>query len=82
MAWKLAAVLRGTAEPSLLDTYESERRPVAEANTALSITNWGEALRVPSALGLHPRAAALLSDAAAAGEAGGDDTCTSCIVPV
>jgi 2-polyprenyl-6-methoxyphenol hydroxylase-like FAD-dependent oxidoreductase len=29
LAWKLAAVLTGTADPSLLDTYETERRPVA-----------------------------------------------------
>lgn len=30
LAWKLAAVLRGAPEP-LLDTYETERRPVAAA---------------------------------------------------
>ncbi|MFL1428175.1 MULTISPECIES: FAD-dependent monooxygenase, partial [unclassified Nocardiopsis] len=30
LAWKLALVLRGEAAPSLLDTYEQERRPVAE----------------------------------------------------
>ncbi|PPK71124.1 FAD-dependent monooxygenase [Actinokineospora auranticolor] len=29
LAWKLAAVLRGEADPALLDTYEQERRPVA-----------------------------------------------------
>lgn len=29
LAWKLAAVLRGTAGPGLLDTYEAERQPVA-----------------------------------------------------
>ncbi|HZF92588.1 FAD-dependent monooxygenase [Streptomyces sp.] len=29
LAWKLAAVLRGWAEPTLLDSYERERRPVA-----------------------------------------------------
>lgn len=29
LAWKLAAVLNGTAAPSLLDSYEPERRPVA-----------------------------------------------------
>ncbi|MFE3029828.1 FAD-dependent monooxygenase [Nocardia tengchongensis] len=29
LGWKLAAVLRGRAPESLLDTYESERRPVA-----------------------------------------------------
>jgi putative polyketide hydroxylase len=28
LAWKLAAVLNGTAGPELLDTYQAERRPV------------------------------------------------------
>lgn len=32
LAWKLAAVLQGWAGEDLLDTYESERRPVACAN--------------------------------------------------
>ena len=30
LAWKLAAVLKGQAAPSLLDTYSEERAPVAE----------------------------------------------------
>ncbi|SBT37286.1 FAD-dependent monooxygenase [Micromonospora auratinigra] len=30
LGWKLAATVRGWAPPGLLDTYESERRPVAE----------------------------------------------------
>ncbi|HLH32899.1 MAG TPA: FAD-dependent monooxygenase [Terriglobia bacterium] len=30
LAWKLASVLRGDAGPELLDTYERERRPVAQ----------------------------------------------------
>jgi 2,4-dichlorophenol 6-monooxygenase len=30
LAWKLAAVLRGQADPSLLETYSTERAPVAE----------------------------------------------------
>jgi hypothetical protein len=32
LAWKLAAVLRGNADPVLLDSYDPERRPVAEAS--------------------------------------------------
>ncbi|MFE9255817.1 FAD-dependent oxidoreductase [Streptomyces sp. NPDC006879] len=31
LAWKLAAVLRGEAGEELLDSYDTERRPVAEA---------------------------------------------------
>ncbi|MEV6315819.1 FAD-dependent monooxygenase [Streptomyces sp. NPDC051776] len=34
LAWKLAAVLNGWAGPGLLETYEEERRPVAEATSA------------------------------------------------
>jgi hypothetical protein len=30
LAWKLALVYHGAAEPALLDSYEAERRPVAE----------------------------------------------------
>ncbi|KAI5360415.1 putative FAD-binding domain, phenol hydroxylase dimerization domain, Thioredoxin-like superfamily [Septoria linicola] len=30
LGWKLAAVINGEAKPSLLETYESDRRPVAE----------------------------------------------------
>ncbi|MFC9298902.1 FAD-dependent oxidoreductase [Streptomyces sp. NPDC057011] len=33
LAWKLAAVLGGTAGPGLLETYESERLPVARATS-------------------------------------------------
>jgi putative polyketide hydroxylase len=36
LGWKLGWVLRGWAGPELLDTYECERRPVAEHNVARS----------------------------------------------
>jgi 3-(3-hydroxy-phenyl)propionate hydroxylase len=36
LAWKLAWVLRGEASPSLLDTYEAERKPVARDNLAVT----------------------------------------------
>jgi 2-polyprenyl-6-methoxyphenol hydroxylase-like FAD-dependent oxidoreductase len=39
LAWKLAFVLSGHAGPGLLDSYESERRPVAEENLAWSLDN-------------------------------------------
>ncbi|HYP47963.1 MAG TPA: FAD-dependent monooxygenase [Thermoleophilaceae bacterium] len=36
LGWKLGWVLRGWAEPGLLDSYEAERRPVAEYTAARS----------------------------------------------
>jgi putative polyketide hydroxylase len=36
LGWKLAWVLRGWADPKLLDSYETERRPVAEHNVERS----------------------------------------------
>ena len=33
LSWKLASVLKGQAAPSLLDSYESERHPLAVRNT-------------------------------------------------
>ncbi|WP_035847272.1 FAD-dependent monooxygenase [Kitasatospora azatica] len=36
LAWKLAAVLAGRAGAALLDSYQAERRPVAELTCALS----------------------------------------------
>jgi putative polyketide hydroxylase len=37
LAWKLALVTRGVASPALLDTYDSERRPVAEGTLAQAL---------------------------------------------
>jgi putative polyketide hydroxylase len=39
LVWKLTRVLRGTAPESLLDSYDTERRPVAESNAAWSTEN-------------------------------------------
>ena len=50
LAWKLAEVVRGASDPSLLATYETERRPHAEAVTALSI----EAGRTLARLAVDP----------------------------
>ncbi len=36
LGWKLAAVTQGWAPESLLDTYESERRPIAQRNTTFA----------------------------------------------
>jgi 2-polyprenyl-6-methoxyphenol hydroxylase-like FAD-dependent oxidoreductase len=37
LAWKLALVLRGAANQSLLATYDRERRPVIEATLAQAL---------------------------------------------
>lgn len=39
LAWKIALVLCGAADPSLLDSYEIERRPVARINIEQSVHN-------------------------------------------
>ena len=39
LGWKLAAVLGGWAAPSLLESYDHERRPVAQSNTDFSVLN-------------------------------------------
>jgi hypothetical protein len=39
LVWKLAAVERGWAGPGLLDSYATERRPVARANADKSLEN-------------------------------------------
>ncbi|KAA0056408.1 putative polyketide hydroxylase [Cucumis melo var. makuwa] len=57
LAWKLAAVLQDIASPSILNTYEMERRPIALFNTALSVKNFKAAMEVPAALGLDPKIA-------------------------
>ncbi|KAL0336004.1 UNVERIFIED_CONTAM: putative polyketide hydroxylase [Sesamum radiatum] len=57
LAWKLASVLKGIAPPSILSTYEIERRQIALFNTALSVQNFKAAMAVPAALGLDPRIA-------------------------
>jgi aklavinone 12-hydroxylase len=40
LAWKLAAVLTGQAGPALLDSYDPERRTVAELVVAESLANY------------------------------------------
>jgi 2-polyprenyl-6-methoxyphenol hydroxylase-like FAD-dependent oxidoreductase len=37
LAWKLAMVIRGEADPGLLDTYDEERRPVIAATLAQAL---------------------------------------------
>jgi 2,4-dichlorophenol 6-monooxygenase len=54
LCWKLAAVLRGTASAELLDTYESERRPVDQRNCQRSIENAVNHFAIGETLGLSP----------------------------
>jgi putative polyketide hydroxylase len=41
LAWKLAAVVRGEAGPTLLDTYHDERRPVGLLTMEQALARWG-----------------------------------------
>ena len=50
LGWKLAWVLHGWAGPELLDSYEAERRPVAEHNVARSADPSGSRRRVDEEL--------------------------------
>ncbi|MEM6964158.1 MAG: FAD-dependent monooxygenase [Bacteroidota bacterium] len=56
LCWKLAMVINGNANPRLLDSYESERRPVIELNTAESLRNYHKIWEVPKSMGLNPQA--------------------------
>jgi putative polyketide hydroxylase len=78
LAWKLALVLQGHAGPALLDTYASERYPVAELTVARQTANYVERMRpdrtdltgngaesdcLSVAMGYRYRSAAVLDDA-------------------
>lgn len=51
LMWKVAAVEAGWADPSILDSYEAERRPVAQFNCDQSLANAFKLFEVPSAFG-------------------------------
>ena len=57
-AWKLAAVLDGSAPDALLDTYQAERQPVARYNAEQSLQNALRLFEIPQALGLSDDPAA------------------------
>ena len=50
LVWKIAAVEAGWAPATLLDTYESERRPVAQRNADVSLENAMRLMEVYRAL--------------------------------
>ncbi len=52
LAWKLAAVVRGTADAALLDTYELERRGVAQVNCEQSLRNAMRLVEIDIVLGV------------------------------
>jgi 2,4-dichlorophenol 6-monooxygenase len=52
LAWKLRLVMEGEADERLLDTYETERRPVAQENADHSVQNALRMLEVFEALGV------------------------------
>lgn len=54
LAWKLAHVIKGRADPSLLDSYEAERRPVAQHNANQSLANALRMIEVQVALDVLP----------------------------
>ena len=56
ICWKIAAVLKGQAEETLLDTYETERRPVDARNIQRSMENAIVHLEAGRAFGLDPAA--------------------------
>ncbi len=56
LVWKLLAVEDGWAEPTLLATYESERKPIAEINCHQSVTNAFKMILLAEALDLEPGA--------------------------
>lgn len=66
LVWKLVAVDDGLAEGSLLDSYQTERRPVAETNCNQSLTNAFKMILLAEALGLHPDATSADLEAALA----------------
>ena len=52
IAWKLQAVIQGWADKQFLDTYEAERKPIAEHNCEESLFNYHKILEVIEAFGL------------------------------
>lgn len=53
IAWKLQAVIHAGADEQLLDTYEAERKPIAEQNSEESLYNYHKILDVLEVLGLE-----------------------------
>jgi len=55
LCWKLSSVLRGNASESLLDSYESERRPLAQELIASTFKGWAASRQFVEAIGFSPK---------------------------
>jgi 2,4-dichlorophenol 6-monooxygenase len=53
IAWKLSLVLKGKASPSILDTYEIERRPIGKQITDWAFFTWKNHGVIAAAIGLQ-----------------------------
>ncbi|WP_189214094.1 FAD-dependent monooxygenase [Actinokineospora fastidiosa] len=56
LAWKLAEVLAGRADPALLDSYEAERRPVARRVVDRALYSAFNQLAITAGTGVSPAA--------------------------
>jgi 2,4-dichlorophenol 6-monooxygenase len=56
LAWKLAAVLNGTAGEALLESYEAERRPIGMRNVDWALFTFLNHLVIDAGMGLMPGA--------------------------
>lgn len=56
LAWKLAAVVKGHASPPLLDSYDLERRPVAQERVDFATFSFFNHLSVGGGFGMLPGA--------------------------
>jgi 2,4-dichlorophenol 6-monooxygenase len=54
LAWKIAMVVQGDASTSLLDTYESERRPVGMLNVDWAMCTFLNHMVIDAGIGLTP----------------------------
>ncbi|MFC5379204.1 FAD-dependent oxidoreductase [Aquipuribacter nitratireducens] len=74
LAWKLAHVLRGTASPSLLESYDAERAPIARQIVERANQSIADTGRIMQALGLDDTSdPARLEEALAARKAPGPE---------
>jgi 2,4-dichlorophenol 6-monooxygenase len=55
LCWKIAAVLKGEASVTLLESYEQERKLVVRRNCEESKKNYQNLFKIPAALGLNAR---------------------------